>query len=182
MKILDAGLSVFLSLVLSFLMGFLPKAFAQDIEPKINKGDMMVGGSVGFAYSTYSRLTFELNPTIEYFVVDRLSLGGTIGLGYSDAFVSYLLGPSATYYFWKSDRLTSSVGAEIRFGGYEYERDSEPVRQTGTSGRFRMGLNYFITPEVSIGPIFTLDKAFGSGQPSTAIDSSTLKVQFQIHL
>lgn len=187
MKKTVVGLSVFLSLVFSFLIGFLPRAFAQDvtsstIEPKVNRGDVMVGGSLGFSYSTYSKLTFELNPTVEYFVADRLSLGGTVGLMFSESYNSYLVGPSATYYFWKEDRLTANVGAEIRFGYFEYDNGAGRVTENATTGRFRIGLNYFLTPEVSLGPVFTLDKAFGSGQSSTAIDNSTLKVQFQIHL
>lgn len=199
MKKALVGLGVVLSMVVSFLLGFLPRAFAEGeaaltapisesvsastFEPKVNQGDIMVGGSLGFAYHTFSRLTFELNPTIEYFVVDRLSLGGTVGLSFSEYSNSYLVGPSATYYFWKEDRLTANVGAELRIGRYEYDSyDSGRVTKTATLGRFRLGLNYFLTPEVSVGPVFTLDKRFGEGAFASAIDNGTLKVQFQIHL
>jgi hypothetical protein len=73
------------------------------IEPRINHGDVMVGGSVGLSYSTYSRLSLELTPALEYFIGDRLSIGGTAGIWLSESVRSYTLGPSATYYFWRAD-------------------------------------------------------------------------------
>lgn len=183
MKISVVVWSTILSLALSFLTGFLPRAFAQEsaistVYPKISKGDVMLGGSLGFAYSTYSRLSFELNPTVEYFVADRFSLGGTIGFTISDSHTYYLIGPSATYYFWRDENLTANVGAELRTGAYNWAEG----RSGFSSGRFRLGLNYFLSPEVSIGPLLTLDKGFGDGAGASAIDHSTLKVQFQIHL
>ncbi len=199
MKKVLVGFAVTLSMVVSFFLGFLPKAFAEGeasavasmsqtaivspIAPKVNQGDLMVGGSLGFSYSTFSRLTFELNPTIEYFIVDRLSVGGTIGLALNEASNRYLVGPSATYYFWKDDRLTANVGAELRFGQQEHDYfDTGRRTDTSTSGRFRLGLNYFLTPEVSIGPLLTFDKEFENSASPAAFENSTLKVQFQIHL
>jgi hypothetical protein len=51
--------------------------------PNIQQGNISVGGNLGMGYSTYSQAIYYVNPTAEFFVLNRLSMGGTVESSFS---------------------------------------------------------------------------------------------------
>jgi hypothetical protein len=125
------------------------------------KGDRMVGGSASFSVSE-ENTSLSLSPSMSWFVVNNLAIGGTVDYSYgrssfsSDSF-SYLtksnsiyLGPSIRYYFTKEGRLGcfSFAGFGVRSGYYNYNGEKENA--TAFSGGIGVGLSYFITEQVAL--------------------------------
>ncbi len=88
-----------------------------EVSANILKGHMQVGG--GFNYRQSSPSNGELNsnygiyPQVEYFVIDHLSLGGTLnffGQNGSTTYTGYGIGPSLSYYFYQRNSIATYVG------------------------------------------------------------------------
>lgn len=144
----------------------------------IHRGNVETGGSVSFSYvspsGSGSLTSFSLSSPTQYFLIDRFSLGAAINYFHSSLGVDSLgVGPSATYYFWTQDRLATFAGEEFtynKFPGVDYFFNN----------RAKLGINYFITPSVAIGPSLEYGHNFGRGNTST-IDSVSVLGKFSIY-
>lgn len=123
-------------------------AMAADHTGNINKGNVEVYGSTtvnlqlsGTAKTNY----FSVNTGVQYFLIDRLSLGGAFGYdmetGVDDV---ALAGPGATYYFFAQGPFAAYAGINYRFG----------LTNATLKGRLdtEIGAKYFFTPSVAFGP------------------------------
>jgi len=155
-----------------------------DFQPNIKSGNLAVGGSFGSGYSTYSNVTFYLNPTLEYFVIDRLSLGGSIYYSNSSTYKSYGLGPSFSYYFWQQERWAAFFG-----GGAVYHDTFDGSYYSGYynywTAQAKLGLNYFVYPTVAFGPFLSYGHTFSNQNSDISVSDSNygqLLFQFSVFL
>jgi hypothetical protein len=117
----------------------------------IQKGNVQVGGSLGFSHYNSggtSASSYYFDPQAEYFVMDRLSVGGSISfMGQSGnySYTSYGLGPSLSYYFYESGPMAAYVAQAI-----EFNKISDQT-ETFVRGRSSLGIKYFIVPQVAFG-------------------------------
>jgi len=127
----------------------------------IEQGKIKAGGGFDLSYGENQKLTLNISPTAEYFVTDRLSLGGTFSLAipFGTGLSYYSIGPSATFYFWKQERLAASFSESVayaRLSGVGYP----PVSTGALISTTKLGVEYFFTPSVSFGPAFQWRHAF----------------------
>jgi len=88
-----------------------------------------------------------LNTETEYFLIDRFSLGGSfVLLDTSTSATNLALGPSATFFFLRDGKWASYIGLGFGFGLTSATTDWALLSD--------VGLEYFITPSVAIGPSF----------------------------
>jgi hypothetical protein len=143
-------------------------AFA-DEQVHLETGMWQLGGGGNFHvgntwFTTSGNSTFELNFAVspEYFVSDSLSLGLKTGVTYDSYNVGpsssvWRLGPSATYYF----AVLSRVAYYANFNAQYHNSTSASHSYTANPG---LGLNFFVTPSVAIGPVLEYSHRFGTGQ------------------
>lgn len=137
-----------ISVVLGFLRGNVQAAETTSVDKWITQGHVQVAGSGSYSSSSgniRSQTRLFLAPSVEYFIMDHFSLGGSLNwLSISDTPSDVSFGPSATYYFFESDRWAGSLEFGAAFGLSESAYDSF------ISGG--LGLRYFFVPSVAIGP------------------------------
>ena len=137
--------------------------FTGEVIPNLEVGRYMTAGSIGFTSDSNHGVNLHLNPAIEYFFTDRLSVGGKINASIQSGYNAGGFGPSATYHYWKQDRLDAYAGADILY--YRTGRlSSDRHRLYGDSWTnldVNAGLNYFVTPAVAFGPELTIGHSFG---------------------
>jgi hypothetical protein len=123
----------------------------------IHQGDFYTGGSFSLSYnksSDFSQTTVSLIPSLQYFVVDRLSVGGDFYVTHTstDSGSTTLgFGPAATYHFFADDKWSAYVGAGALYNKLSFNSSAfSDVNYFSVSGK--LGLNYFFTPSVALGP------------------------------
>lgn len=113
--------------ILAGLLAALPAAAAAQSYPT-DRGSLLLGGGAGFSSSGTTvdgeeqgdRITsFNLSPSVQYFVVPGLALGGDLSVSrFSDgeqSITTYGGGPSASYYFGSGERpFYPFVSANVR--------------------------------------------------------------------
>ena len=157
----------------------MPRATQLTELPNVNKGNWAVGGDFGAGYSTtYSQGSLYVNPTAEYFVIDRLSIGGVIQSSFSSDYTNIGIGPSATWHYWQSDRWTATVGLSAVYSEGNYKKSS--FDYSSWTGTAKLGANYFITPSVSFGPFLSHQRNIKDFDPNGGFTS--LLFQFSIFL
>jgi hypothetical protein len=166
------------------LIGFSTAAFAQDTAPAertmgplyITKGHAEVGG--GGYYQTAaegSGWILDLNPKVEYFILNRFSVGGTVR--YVDGSLidnTVEIGPSVTYYLTHTSNWAVSVDQSIRYALPE-EGDNYIAGETG------LAFDYFFTESIALGPEV---KAlyFFNGDDDAPGDATRFLVNFSLFL
>ncbi|MBS1985561.1 MAG: hypothetical protein JST16_15465 [Bdellovibrionales bacterium] len=133
-----------------FAAGSASLALAQ-VAPNIHQGNFKTGGSFYYGTTTSkgAQSEYYLGSTTEYFVMDHLALGGDFSVergGVDGDHVVSLIGPAASYYFLESNQITAY--AEFKF--------LKGLTDNTIQARYMggVGLQYFITPSVAIGPSF----------------------------
>jgi hypothetical protein len=153
--------------ILGFLLICTPGyLFADDnLHPDIQKGFYHLGGSFSYSLESWSdnvsEQTFSLSTMMEYFVVNKLAIGGFVGANYTNENTIYMgtltshfyyFGPSLTYYFWQMDRIASYIQPEIYL---------EPNTYFTISVAGRVGLDFFLLPSIAIGSSIRYFHRFG---------------------
>lgn len=127
--------------------------------PNINQGNFEISGSVGLGYSTPSGFLAQLNPTFRYFIFKHFSFGITGDVNASQVGTAWSGGPSASFYFWNSERWAAYLGEDVTYTFSNYlELDSSPWESYS-----KLGFNYFITREVAFGPALVYSHNLGDG-------------------
>lgn len=138
-------------------------AFSQEESSegtmRINQGDLKVSGEASYDRRNTGEWTLELSPKVEYFFLNRFAAG--VRLDYKDGDIqrtTVSIGPAATYYF-----------AIVRRVGFYLDQTVQWVNPPGNDdnyfhGETGIGLNYFITPNVAVGPVMRGYYNFNGGQ------------------
>ncbi len=146
----------------------------------VRKGNVAVGGDLGVSYSSYDGSSVFLNPSAEYFIADRFSVGGTLSFTFNSQYQSYGIGPSATYYFWNQGQWVASAGLGVRYAASR-DDDAPYVREySNWLGMAKLGLGFFATPAVSFGPQLTIYQDLASRYSDSGWGS--LLFQFNVYL
>jgi hypothetical protein len=137
-------------------------AAADKLYGNITEGHVGVDSSVSFTSTSVASAPatnqFAMRLRGQYFLEDRIALGPAIHLNTRNSFTSLRIGPSVLGYFWARDRLGAYISEDVTIGS---------VYQSGaSSSRFDsdtvLGINYFITPSVALGPAIELFHVFGN--------------------
>lgn len=160
-------------------------ARAESEFGNIHKGNIYTGGTLN--YSTYypsgtsgSISQLQLTTPFEYFIVDHFSLGASIYWNHTfpSGLVAnandYAIGPSATYHFWVQDHWTASLSEIFRINSFSFSSYYFSLNSV-------LGLNYFLTPSVALGPSVNYRHRFGRNEVISA-DTLTIGANFLIFL
>lgn len=142
----------------------------------ISQGHMEVAGA-GF-YQTAAEgdgWVLDLSPKIEYFFLNRFSVGGTVR--YLDGGVinsQFEIGPSLTYYLTHTAKWAISIDQSIRYVKPE-NGDNYMAGETG------LAWDYFFTESIALGPAV---KAlyFFSGDEDAPGDATRFLINFSLFL
>ena len=172
------------TLVAGLFIAFSGYAKAETDFGNIHKGNLQTGGTINFSHGWQtgsSFLSLQISSPTEYFLLDHLSLGGTVSYFHSGGpsynYDSFGVGPSGTYYFWTQDHLAAYLGEEF---SYNKTSGSSIYTSYCFNSRTKLGVKYFLTPSVAIGPSIEYTHQFGRQEIPTA-DSISLIGAFSIH-
>lgn len=134
-------------------------AFSQSYI--FDKGSMGIGGAAGFyseSANGVSNTVLYLRPTVGFFVIKNLEVGGSIGIRSNSSSTSTFIGPFARYYFTEGRPIISPfVGAQIGF--------ASSSGNSSTSITLEGGAAYVVAKNVTIdGSLY-----FTSESPVTTI-------------
>ncbi len=108
--------------------------------------------ALGLGFSSQSGMFFVVRPKVEYFVMDRIAVGGVVGFGIGQG--SHLeVGPSATFHFWEDKRFSAYGTSSFVVGSYF-------VNPAYAKLSVASGLNYNID-NVGFGPSLGLSVSSG---------------------
>jgi hypothetical protein len=121
-------------------------------EELFERGNQEFGlGELGLGYSNVQGFLFAALAQYQYFVIDRLSVGGGAfyrNFGPRDRrFENYGAGPSASWYFWTSRDWFAALGQNLIFSHYNGPRENVSFTTTTSS----LGLNYFLGERTALG-------------------------------
>ncbi|MFN7684735.1 MAG: hypothetical protein ACK5QT_04910 [Oligoflexia bacterium] len=181
---MNAWLSVRANFILlATLMISGPPARAQEtatpFKPNILKGNWAVGGAVDFVRGPNDGLAplgqfsfFAVASSIEYFVAEGIAVGGRFSYGRisqsssSSGSEDLGFGPSASYFFWTSDRFAARLqGSFLRRTSQDKSSILEDSRESSYGGwvaRVGAQFGYFLLPSVSVGPSIGYSRYWGS--------------------
>lgn len=171
--------------------------FSITSQAQITKGNWMLGGTGNL--TSYENKAIQngndvgdkgyaisISPNIGYFFINKLAVGSTISLGYSnsnryDEFQRYGFGPFVRYYFLKEEkRINVFAHANYVFG----ESKSGNNINGGNGYGFKAGPAIFFNKNVAME--VTLDynssKLKLSGPNSSTYNAFQISLGFQIHL
>lgn len=176
-------------------------AISSYAQPR--KGDWMVGANIanssaGVGPAATSYFSANLNPSVGYFLSNRIAVGAGVGLSYQrsgkyfNSFSSSII-PFARYYFTKKEGMQpkklyffGEVAAGAGVGTSAYFDNGVKNRQIGSIllSNAGVGLAYFILPNVSVEGTFKLNynQPFNAPPGSRHSVIPSVGIGFQIYL
>ncbi len=159
-----------------------PSLHAND-RANINMGNFEVGGSLTINHhrttdsNANSITSINLGVPLQFFILNRLSVGGNFSYIHYDGMSQYLFGPAATFYFAHAGPIAGYVGASVLFSVLDEEISNSDI----ISYTAKLGMKYFIIPSVALGPEvgFVLQDISKS---SADFQNFYLAAHFSIHL
>ena len=116
-----------------------------SVAPNIDQGNWNISGFLDVNMDDADTVSINMSLSSKYFLLNRLAVGASFGLDAgSESDTVSTLGPAATFYFWNNDYLAGYLGSSFRMG-----LTTATVNWV-LSGE--LGLKYFMTPSVAIGP------------------------------
>jgi hypothetical protein len=110
-----------------------------------------INEELGLGYSSTTGSIVELFPSIQFFILKNLSVGGSFEIIKSGENKFLGIGPSATYYFYERGRWATYVGQRV---SYRFiTPDSWPEAQKLTASTY-LGFNYFTSTKMALGGLF----------------------------
>ena len=136
-------------------------AGSAPVNAAISEGDLAVSADSGLTIILPDKgdSTVDFGISTEYFIKDALSAGGSLEVANTPAFNRFLLGPSASYYFWRKDRMVVGGHAGL-FLVNETPKNLDSYSYFNL--RFGASGNYFITRNLAFGPDAQMRFFFGS--------------------
>ena len=150
------------------------------------KGNWIIGGSTNLGFNSnkvtqksgdYSvdgqkNFTFNVTPTVGYFVIDNLAVGLDLGyevkkydeyLGFEEKMKvtasTFSVLPSATYYFKTDSKAFPYVGAGAGYALNSSKTETiAPYKTNFFQLKAKAGLAYFITPSIAVDLAFSYDQ------------------------
>jgi hypothetical protein len=156
-------------------------------EPNLKAGNFRFGASLSLEHDSFSNVstqtTFSGFLPVQYFFFDQLAIGGSLGWsaswaneqGNSQSGGSVNLGPAVTWYFWTHGRFAAYVEPFLSF---EVRTDSAPTTIVAAG---LLGVQWFLTPSVAVGPGIRYLHRFGSSFIPSA-DSYLFFVDLSVYL
>jgi hypothetical protein len=187
--------SIPLILALILTLAVAGRARAEEFTPNIHAGNYLTGANGALDRNfTASTTTLTLDLPLQYFVIDRLAVGGAFAFAYADtgggfSTTAYGLGPAATYYFWTEGHLAAYGAESILYSHTSYSQayanlysgldayggDATPPSPSSSAwlSTTQLGIQYFVTPSTAFGPGLSFTRTFANGSPT-----SDLRVYF----
>lgn len=122
--------------------------------------------ALALGYGSAQGFMASARPKLEYFIVDRLAVGGLLGFAASSVGGYLEMGPSATYHFWEEKKFSSYGTTSFTVGG----TGSAPVYAKLSMSA---GLNYNID-NFAFGPSFGV--AVSSGAPGLQVGLNVINL------
>jgi hypothetical protein len=169
----------------SFFLGSVAAhAAGNSSVANIHAGNWRVSGSLNFTHqevysSSYDTLTFS--PGVQYFLIDKLAVGASMGLTHvfgGSAYTDLTVGPEVTYYFAELGQWAFFADESVLYSHTSVAGYSSEGLWNNTLG---LGAHYFITPSVSFGPAVYWLQYFNNPYPYSHASLSTV-AQFAIYL
>ncbi len=127
-----------------------------EFQSPIQQGRWNLGINEIGAYNTSDGMSLRTTLEAQYFLVEGLSLGITGSHEQSSRSNERSLGLIGTYYFAKFENSAFYISQSIMWSEYEVPRwnfrPDEYIRLRTT-----LGYNYFLTPNIAIGPRIEYD-------------------------
>lgn len=143
----------------------------------LDQGKLYFSSNFYFDYSSKNGPRNSVTFTSEYFVLDRLSIGGSIHNLDAKGINRFGLGPSISYHLLNSNIMATTLGLEILYDTFKIKQ-IEPEKQFTTN--IKIGFEWFALSNIAIGPSFLLSRPL---KKIFAQESSTVKsVLFQLSL
>lgn len=153
------------------------------------KGYLMAGGNFGgFTYTSSGKqnesYNFNFNPSLGYYVADRLALGGLLSVGISGVTsadgkfttaANYGLSPFLRYYFGDDERDKYFVQGQ--FGGGGIKQSGEDVTSYIGYG-LGLGYNHFFVKAVAL----EVGLGYSYIHPSTGHDQNNFGVSLGLQI
>lgn len=151
-----------------------PQVFTTSAN--LNKGNIQIGG--GFSFTDSAGIsTYTIDPQVEYFVMDSLSVGGRLlyfgERGSANPFNGYGVGPSASYYFYKDGPIATYIAQSFSFVKLSNSDD------TYSRGATSLGVKYFAVPQVAFGVALT--STYNTAQNMSAVPTTSLGGNFSFY-
>ena len=137
------------------------------INPNINQGNLVLSGTLGLGYSTYSHFSYSVSPMAEYFVLDRLSIGGSTRSSGSSLQRELGVGPGFSYFFWSNQNWAAHTGAGALYLTTLHLGDDRSRFTNHWEVYAKLGLNYFFHQAVSFGPQIFYKRYIGAESDPT---------------
>ena len=129
------------------------------LYPNVQAGRWITSGSFEL-YQTWVGYTdyfvLNLGTSLERFLTDRWSLGGSLGLTHYSDTTDVSMGPSSTYYFYLEDRVGAYFNTKLT---YDFTDQFDDMLRWKNG----VGMRYFMTPAVALGPEVFFNHGFGMG-------------------
>ncbi len=136
---------------------------AEDIiDASLEQGRWNLGVNSLLSYNSESGAGIRWEGELQYFVADRLSFG-LIGFHENTTRMKQKsLGVVGTYYFYKLSQSAFYLSQSISWAriDHDYWGDSEKYLNTRTT----LGYNYFLRPNVAVGPRIEYEWDSGEGR------------------
>ena len=151
---------------------------------QITKGNWMFGGNGAFKnYETTSMgisekgTSFNLNPNIGYFIIDKLAIGTSAQLSINSKFNSAIgFGPFVRYYILEKEKLYN-IFSEVSYNIFQGIKSGDTKFETYN---IKVGAVYFLTS--SVGIEVALNYSNQKSNQDYQNKEIGLLVGFQIHL
>lgn len=144
------------------------RAEGDDFQLPLTRGHILADGSANYRRYGPDSWMLWLQPKIEYFIVDRLSIGGGIYGGWSDSGRNIAIAPSATFYFAELGPWAFSLNQTVSYS----ENSSSVWSDSSRGGSTALGASYFFNPHVAIKPEIRVNYAensLGSAELGTSL-------------
>lgn len=155
---------------------------ARAVYGNITQNHIDIGASMNLSSidieGTEAYTVFTLSLRSHYYIIDRLGLGALFFLQTQSNLTNLRFGPSVIYYFWTSDRLGAYASQDLSFRSLTLGGATATTAfETDTA----VGLNYFLTPAVAVGPAVEFFHRFGNSH-TARINQVSFTGQFSIYL
>lgn len=178
------------------LFSILILLFSTSLKSQITKGNWLVGGTAslsshkvvydGTIIGTNKTVSYNINPKIGFFPIDKLALGLSAGYYHSKQTTStssissinesYGFGPFIRYYYLKQEKVTN-IFSEF---GYNYSyvvNDKSNINNFYFSSGLALFFNSSVALEIGVKYL-----TFNDAKNGATTDDLRFEIGFQIHL
>ena len=164
-------------LILVVALSLSAVSHAQDVSPNVGPGTWQVSGGGRFStqgvsneagdVSKYQQIS--LASRTEYFVTDSWAVGGSLGYSFYKApdfsLHGFSIGPSASYYFYQSERHLTGAHAGIQYALLgDSDWNSSMGFDNGLSYQLAGSYDYFLTNTIALGVDFGFNLQNGKSE------------------